>query len=215
MAQPPKRNPEEEYYTHIRRVKKVLRPLPRKASLHRYPVIKWFAEAARKRHYLWSFRKREVMTAIYVGCLLAFSPIWGLHAPVAFLLSFVFRANMAVMVGLQIFSNPLMVAPVTYASYKIGQWVFRYAHIPVETFHTVHEASGVEQLPHYTTSFMFGLKKGMHMFGEVLVGGAVIGLAVAVVLSLFYQLLYNYLHQRFVNMKLRKEKHQSEKNKTL
>jgi len=214
MAQAPEHDPEEKYYAHIRRVKNMLRPLPRKAVLHKYPIIKWFAEAARKRHYLWSFRKREVMTAIYVGCLIAFSPIWGLHAPVAFLLSFVFRANMAVMVGLQVFANPFMVAPVTYASYKIGQRFFQYIHMPVEKFQSMHEAAGVEQLPHYTTAFMHGLKKGMHMFGEVVVGGIVIGLAVAVVLSVIYQLLYNYLHQRFVKMKLRKEKHQNEKKQS-
>jgi uncharacterized protein (DUF2062 family) len=214
MAHAPKKNPEEEYYTHIRRVKKVLRPLPRKASLHRYPFIKWFAESARKRHYLWSFRKREVMIAIYVGCLLAFSPMWGLHAPVAFLLAFVFRANMAVLVGLQIFANPFMVPPVTIASYKIGQKVFKYVHFPVETFYPIHhESVGSAEVMHYTTAFMHGLKKGMYMFGEVVVGGTIIGLVVAIVLSILYQILYNYLHHRFIHLKHKKEKHQSEKDK--
>ena len=50
----------------IRRAKQLLRPLPRKAPSIA-PVLRWFADKARKRPYLWSFRKREVSLALYLG----------------------------------------------------------------------------------------------------------------------------------------------------
>ncbi|HCR37111.1 MAG TPA: hypothetical protein DIU37_03070, partial [Opitutae bacterium] len=57
---PPPEAEKQERYSRIRRVKKLLRPLPRRANIHRYPFIKWFANAAHKRPYLWSFRTKEV-----------------------------------------------------------------------------------------------------------------------------------------------------------
>src|SRR5690606_15820056 len=38
------------------RVKRVLRWMPRRATIHRYPILKWFAASARQRPYLWTFR---------------------------------------------------------------------------------------------------------------------------------------------------------------
>ena len=39
----------EEKRRRIRRLKRWLRPLPRRANVRRYPVLNWFAIAARKR----------------------------------------------------------------------------------------------------------------------------------------------------------------------
>src|SRR3546814_6139453 len=37
----------------------LLRPLPRRANVSRYPVIKWFAGLARRLPFLWSFRAQH------------------------------------------------------------------------------------------------------------------------------------------------------------
>ena len=65
---------EETRWRRIRRVKKWLRPLPRRATIHRYPILKFFAESARKRIYLWSFRVENAVPAIYAGCILSLTP---------------------------------------------------------------------------------------------------------------------------------------------
>ena len=58
--------------------------LPRRANVGRYPVIRRFAEAARSRPYLWSFKRENVLPALYVGGVLAFMPTYGLQILLAF-----------------------------------------------------------------------------------------------------------------------------------
>ena len=77
----------------IRRVKKWLRPLPRRANIHRYPILRHFSSAAKKRIYLWSFRAENVLPSIYVGSVLPFLPIYGLQLPLAFLFALFLRGN--------------------------------------------------------------------------------------------------------------------------
>ena len=50
-----------------RRLRRWLKPLPRRANVDRYPVVRWFAAAARARPWLWSFRRREVLVSLYAG----------------------------------------------------------------------------------------------------------------------------------------------------
>ena len=54
-----------------RRIRSWLKPLPRRASIHRYPILNRFADFARRRPYLWSFKDAPVVRAIYLGSLLA------------------------------------------------------------------------------------------------------------------------------------------------
>lgn len=89
----------------IRRAKQLLRPLPRKATLHRWPVLKWFANTARKRPDLWSFRIREVSLALYLGFIIAFLPIVGIQFILAFASAWVLRANLPVIMGTQLVTN--------------------------------------------------------------------------------------------------------------
>jgi len=89
----------------IRRAKQLLRPLPRKATLHRWPVLKWFAETARTRPYLWSFRIREVSLALYLGFVIAFLPIVGIQFILALASAWVLRANLPVIMGAQLVTN--------------------------------------------------------------------------------------------------------------
>jgi len=105
----------------IRLVKKWLKPLPRRSNVHRYPVLKWFGQSAKKRSYLWSFRSREMIAAIYLGLVVALMPLVGVQMLVVSLLAiFLVRANLPVLIGLQWISNPLTMGPIYYADYQIG-----------------------------------------------------------------------------------------------
>ncbi|MGJ8652298.1 MAG: DUF2062 domain-containing protein [Opitutaceae bacterium] len=111
----------ESKFRRIRRVKWWLRPLPRRATIHRYPVLKFFSKAARKRVYLWSFRVENAVPAIYAGCILTLMPIYGIQIPLSFLLAVLLRANLPILAGLQVISNPITVIPIWFAAYQIGR----------------------------------------------------------------------------------------------
>lgn len=110
----------ERYLRHLRRTKWWLRRLPRKAHLHRYPVLKWFATAARKRAYLWSLRPEAIVPALYAGFLITFQPIIGIQIPLALVLALILRANLPVMLALQLLSTPLTVPFLYPFQYYLG-----------------------------------------------------------------------------------------------
>lgn len=105
----------------IRRVKRWLRPLPRRTNLRRYPLLKFFAERVRKRSYLWSFRVANVVPALYAGCILSLMPLVGFQIALACLLAVWLRANLPILFGLQWISNPLTIFPIWYGAYQIGR----------------------------------------------------------------------------------------------
>lgn len=106
-----------------RRLRRWLRPLPRRANVARYPVIKWFAEAARKRPYLWSFKRAQVMPSLYVGAVLALMPVYGLQVAIGLALAILVRGNLTVMIALQMVTNPLTLGPIYYGTHALGQWL--------------------------------------------------------------------------------------------
>ena len=93
------------HHVRIRRAKQFLRPLPRKATIHRWPVLKWFANTARKRPYLWSFRVREVSIALYLGFVISFLPLPGIQFLIAFAAAWILRANLPIIMGAQLITN--------------------------------------------------------------------------------------------------------------
>ena len=95
----------EDRRRRIRRLKKWMRPLPRRSNVHRYPVLKWFSGMARRRSFLWSFRSREMVTALFLGLIVAFMPLVGIQMLIVFFLALWFRANLPVIVALQWVSN--------------------------------------------------------------------------------------------------------------
>lgn len=106
----------------IRRVKRWLRPLPRRTNIHRYPILNRFASVARKRAYLWSFRVEHAVPAIYAGCLLTLLPLFGIQFALTLVLALLFRANLPIIAALQMFSNPVTVIPIWFSLYQIGRY---------------------------------------------------------------------------------------------
>lgn len=103
-----------------RRAKQVLRFLPRRAVFHKYPLIGRFADLARRRAYLWSFRSENMRPAFYAGSILSLLPVMGVQLPLALVLSLVLRGNFMVMGGLQFITNPFTAAPVYFATHQVG-----------------------------------------------------------------------------------------------
>lgn len=163
--------------SRIRRAKQFLRPLPRRATLHRYPFIKWFADTARKKPQLWSFRVAQVSPAIYSGCILAFLPAYGIQLPLAFLAALLFRANLLITVALQFITNPLTIIPVYWFTHLVGQRLIEWWNLG--EFH----------------SFI-----GSKAYALV-VGGFVVGLAAGVALDLAYRLGAARANRRSLDVK--------------
>ena len=155
----------QQWLRRRKRLRRVLRALPRRANVGRYPVIRRFAEAARARPYLWSLKYEHVWPALYVGSVLAFMPTYGLQIFIAALAAMVVRANLTVIVALQMITNPLTLAPLYLLTHTVGQWL-----IDVTGYGSVDAgiASSVNAL---------------------VLGGIVVGLVIAMLLDIAWRLL--------------------------
>lgn len=119
LSEDPREDPINRH-SRRRRAKKLLRFVPRRAMLHKYPVIGRFADFARRRSYLWSFRIHHLRPSFYAGSILSLLPVMGVQLPAALVLSLVLRANFMVMGGLQFITNPFTAAPIYYATHQLG-----------------------------------------------------------------------------------------------
>lgn len=175
----------EKYFERVRRVKRWLRPLPRRATVHKYPVLKWFAEAARKRSYLWSFKREEVILAIYVGSILTFLPLYGIQIGLGLLAAMLFRCNLMVVIALVMVSNPLTVGPMWFCNYYVGDFLLNVFSIDASAMHiegvrSIEAEEGVK--------LGEGMKKAIHYYGAISLGGLILGYFSGFILSLIYQL---------------------------
>lgn len=105
--------------------RRLLRPLPRRANVARYPVIKWFAKHASKRPFLWSFKREHVLPALYGGAILAFLPLFGVQFLAAFGAALLLRCNLTITVGLQFITNPFTLLPIYGFTGYVGNSVMR------------------------------------------------------------------------------------------
>lgn len=114
---------QEKRHRKIRRVKKFLKLLPRKALLEKYPIIGRFAVPLRRNAFLWSFRTPEVFSALLSGWVITLTPFYGAHTILAVFAAFLFRANLLVMLALQLISNPFAEPFLWLATHAVGQFV--------------------------------------------------------------------------------------------
>lgn len=163
-------------HLRIRRTKRLLRPLPRKANLHRWPVIKWFAKYARKQPYLWSFRVAQVSPAIYIGCILALLPAYGLQLILAFLAALFFRANLLVLTGLQFITNPATVWFIYPLNFVVGREFIELANLGE-------------------------VKSKVGYAYATVLGGLIVGLLCAIALDIVYRVIASKAANRSVNVK--------------
>lgn len=103
------------------RTRRMLRRLPRRSNVTRYPLIRYWGEGARERGYLWSWKRPNVSRALYVGWIITLMPFGGIQILLAALLAVIFKANLTVAAGLQFISNPLTAAPLYVSTYFVGK----------------------------------------------------------------------------------------------
>ncbi|MCH6257316.1 DUF2062 domain-containing protein [Puniceicoccaceae bacterium K14] len=163
-------------YSRIRRAKQILRPLPRRATLHRYPVLKFFAKAARQRPSLWSFKQAHISPALYIGCVLAFLPAYGVQIPIAILGAWVFKANLPLTVGLQFITNPFTMWLVYWFTFTVGQTFIDYWKLG-------------------------GANNFLGAAYALVIGGIFVGLALALILDLAYRITMRNPKRKSVDVK--------------
>jgi uncharacterized protein (DUF2062 family) len=179
--------------------KRILRFLPRRARLHRYPLIGRFAADLRKRSYLWSFRRKHVRPAYYAGAVVSFLPLFGIQLPISLLAAVLLRSNFMVLGGLQLITNPLTAAPVYYATHQLGALVidqFQGTHtpLPTEDKEVMKEFGGYvadtvsEPLVSDKAPVKWSARARDAVFA-MSVGGVIVGLGVAAVLDVIDALL--------------------------
>jgi uncharacterized protein (DUF2062 family) len=173
----------EDRRRRIRRLKKWMRPLPRRSNVHRYPVLKWFSGMARRRVFLWSFRSREMVTALFLGLIVAFMPLVGIQMLVVFFIALWFRANLPVIVALQWVSNPFTMGPIYYADYKIGMAM-------MELFSIAPEPNPLLQ-PDYDWAYFELRHLGalLDTFPPMMLGGLALGSFIGLVVAVAYKWL--------------------------
>ncbi|MDR2396896.1 MAG: DUF2062 domain-containing protein [Puniceicoccales bacterium] len=105
----------------LNRAKKWLRYLPKRSTFARYKFLRWFGDGLLKRRYLWSFKYEAVRPALYAGWILTLLPVMGAQTLIASILAVIFRANIMILVALQMISNPLTVGLLWPFEYKVGE----------------------------------------------------------------------------------------------
>ena len=181
----------------------MLKYMPRRAVMHKYPIVGRFSEIARKRAYLWSLKPPHMRPAIYAGSILSLLPVMGAQLPLALLLSLVLRANFMVMGGLQFITNPFTAAPIYYATHQLGAYVIRTAGfgaalpaanpnepvLPLD--HADDPLPGAaefrEPTPPARTSNVSAVRKVANAINALIVGGVISGTALGLLLDILYR----------------------------
>jgi uncharacterized protein (DUF2062 family) len=186
-------------HARFRLWKQVLRFVPRRAAFHRYPLVGRFADLARKRSFLWSFRLPHLRPAFYAGSILAVMPVMGMQLPAAFVLALLLRANFMVLGGLQFITNPVTAAPIYYATYELGKSVVQFVGfgeaMPVEADidAITTDAMGDRFKPAEPTvgadgEIHWGRRIGSAI-NALVIGGALIGTLIGVALDTSWRIL--------------------------
>lgn len=170
-------------YSRIHLIKKLLRPLPRRSNIHRYPLLKYFAGTARKRSYIWEFRRRNVIAAIWIGWFVALIPMYGLQMLAAFILCIYLKGNCLIAMALQWITNPITIPPILFVQYKIGDFLMRtfgLGKLDVDFAEAVSK-SGYELLRQISS-----LDVIFHIAFSLISGGLLISLVGATVMTWVY-----------------------------
>ncbi|MDR2419789.1 MAG: DUF2062 domain-containing protein [Puniceicoccales bacterium] len=181
------------HHRRIRRLKKWLKYLPRKATLHRHPILKYFASSIRKRSYLWSFRTPEVIPALYSGWVLTMLPVMSCQIFLACIAAIIFRANIMILVALQFVSTPFTVPFLWYLDYKVGHFILQL--FDMDSWSIVQEV--FIHAGHYAHHFGKVGTMGQKVFRWFIttsVGGTILGLICGAISSSLYRRVYSSKH---------------------
>lgn len=173
-------------HERIARVKRLLRWMPRRTNVHRYPVLKWFANAARRRSYLWSFRVGSAIPALYAGCILAMLPLYGIQLVLAALLAFALRANLPILASTQFITNPVTALPLYFAAYQVGRVIFNLFGWDSPHLNMAEMKALINALE--SGNWGYNIRYLLRVWLATSLGGCILGTFIASVLSGVYRL---------------------------
>jgi len=134
---------------------------------------------------LWSFRISSAVPAIWWGVMLSMWPLYGIQIPLAILVAILFRANLPILVSLQMITNPITVIPIYYTAYNVGK-------LALSLFGLDYESLAFYEIGQLLRSFTEGLwLENFQYFGKVwlitFLGSTVLGTFFAATGSLVYK----------------------------
>jgi uncharacterized protein (DUF2062 family) len=167
-----------EHSERLRRVRLLLRRLPRRANVRRYPVVRWFADIAHRRPWLWSFKQAHVVPALYAGAIIGLLPMPG-QLVLGCVAAFLLRANLPIITGLCFASNPLTMVPLFSACYISGYTLLHYVAPGTKEYRLSAGLSAVAS----------GQLSGVwDVLATVALGAVVVGFAAGAILHLAWRL---------------------------
>ena len=170
------------------------------------------AQGARKRIYLWSFRVEDAVPALYAGFILALMPLYGIQIPIAFCLALLLRANLPILVGLQMLSNPITIPPFWLAAHQVGSSVLSIVGIETAPI----GLSDVKAIYHNFTNgeWSSNIEPLFAAFLIMCLGGIVMGIFFGLISSFSYRFAarrtaasYALLKQKIHDRKMNKSDH--------
>ncbi len=81
----------------------------------------------------------RIARGIFVGVFASFTPFYGLHFLISFLLSRIMNGNVFASLLATFFGNPLTYVPIAYASLKTGFWLTGMSGDPDHVRHSIGE----------------------------------------------------------------------------
>ena len=182
-------------HAQIRSAKRLLRPLPRKANVHRYPVLKKF-KGLKEKKYLWSFRVKDVIPSLYAAWILALVPLFGFQLVLSVCFALYFRSNLPIMAGIQLTTNAFTVPPIFYVMHLIGAAVWSGLGGPAEVV-------TLEDMKNIMGFFSeFGVFTALIIILEMFIGGFITG----GILGFFSSSIYRFMAHRIRKKTARFEK---------
>jgi uncharacterized protein (DUF2062 family) len=179
-----------QHHRRVRRVKKWFRYLPRKATIHKHPILKYFSSTIRKRSHLWSFRLPEAIPALYSGWILTMLPVMSCQIFLACIAAIIFRANIVILVALQFVSTPFTVPFLWYLDYKVGRFVLQL--LQMDSWNIIQEAcEHAGPYAHYFGKVGLTGQRVFRWFITTSIGGIALGLIGGAISSLIYRRVYS------------------------
>jgi len=176
-------------HAQIRSAKRLLRPLPRKANVHRYPVLKKF-KGLKEKKYLWSFRVKDVIPSLYAAWILALVPLFGFQLVLSVCFALYFRSNLPIMAGIQLTTNAFTVPPIFYVMHLIGAAVWSGLGGPAEVV-------TLEDMKNIMGFFSeFGVFTALIIILEMFIGGFITGGILGFVSSSIYRFMAHRIRKK-------------------
>ncbi len=196
----------------VRKAKRFLRFLPRRATVHRYPGLGRFAPFARRFPEIWQFRRGPVLRAIWFGCILTFAPLFGLQILTSVFLSILARANLPIMVGLMLVTNQFTAFPIYAMNFLIGEWVIGLFDGGAHHGSLTKEIFDAEGSGFFGQAIAFFQALSPMMFVALLIGGLIVGLASALIIHGIYWIFSHLSDLRMSKLYQRVHAHREAKH---